>query len=105
MLVQHSNQLSVIGLFRLSCFAYKMPLNRDHLLCILYIASSLPFILIFVMICNVILVSLVILAAQQKAGKHYLCCNHDGNLQVFAIKVESDFSSCLRVLLITRIKG
>lgn len=96
MLVQHSNQLSVIGLFRLSCFAYKMPLNRDHLLCILYI---------FVMICNVILVSLVILAAQQKAGKHYLCCNRDGNLQVFAIKVESDFSSCLRVLIITRIKG
>lgn len=58
-----------------------MPLNCDHLLCILYIASSLPFIYIRHFICNVILVSLVILAAQQKAG----------NLQVFAIKVESVF--------------
>lgn len=91
MLVQRSNQLSIVGLFRLSCLAYKMPLNCDHLLCILYIASSLPLIYIRHFICNVILVSLVVLAAQQKAGKHYLCCNRDGNLQVFAIKVESVF--------------
>ena len=65
----------------------------------------MPFIYILYFISKVILVSLVILAAQQKDGKHHLYCNRDSNLQVFAIKVESDFSSRLRVLIITRIKG